>query len=90
MVSRTPCLALLAEIFAIDIPAYAVMSNHYHLALHLDPDRARLWSDDEVIRRWTSQHGPVILSALAESQDPVFHKPVLRAVRSKLRLHFYY
>ena len=45
-------LALLGEVFAIDIAAYAVMSNHYHLVLHIDESRARTWGQDEVIHRW--------------------------------------
>jgi REP element-mobilizing transposase RayT len=42
----------LALMFAIDVCAYAVMSNHYHLVLFIDALRAREWSDEEVIRRW--------------------------------------
>jgi hypothetical protein len=42
----------LSSVFAIDIAAYAVMSNHYHLVLHVDQHRSRQWSDDEVIERW--------------------------------------
>ncbi|ATC96744.1 hypothetical protein PTUN_b0339 [Pseudoalteromonas tunicata] len=38
--------------FAIDIAAYAVMSNHYHLVLRVDRSRALNWSKDEVIERW--------------------------------------
>jgi hypothetical protein len=50
---------LLASGFAIDIAAYAVMSNHYHLVLHVDPHRSRQWSDDDVIDRWlTLYKGP--------------------------------
>ncbi|MCI5107971.1 MAG: hypothetical protein MRY76_14785 [Pseudomonadales bacterium] len=44
----------LASYYAIDICAYAVMSNHYHLVLHVDQNSAAQWSDEEVIRRWTS------------------------------------
>ncbi len=47
-------LALLGEVFAIDIAAYAVMSNHYHLVLHIDESRARAWDRDGVIRCWLS------------------------------------
>lgn len=43
----------LSGLFAIDVAAYAVMSNHYHLVLHLAPERAATWSDDDVLRRWT-------------------------------------
>ena len=58
-------LALLAEVFAIDIAAYAVMSNHYHLVLHVDRDRAKNWSDEEVINRWTRLYkGPLLIQRL--------------------------
>jgi len=42
----------LADIFAIDIAAYAVMSNHYHVVLHIDKDIAQHWTETEVIERW--------------------------------------
>ena len=45
-------LLKLADIFAIDIAAYAVMSNHYHVVLHIDTERAQLWSECEVVERW--------------------------------------
>src|SRR5688500_12340933 len=44
---------LLSDVFAINIAAYAVMSNHYHLVLHVDHVRAQAWSDAEVVTRWT-------------------------------------
>src|SRR5690606_8531423 len=45
-------LKLLGEVFAINIPAYAVMSNHYHLVLHIDKARSDAWSMDEAITQW--------------------------------------
>jgi hypothetical protein len=45
-------LLVLASIFAIDIAAYAVMSNHYHVVLHVDREQGLAWSDAEVIERW--------------------------------------
>ncbi|MEX0618028.1 MAG: transposase [Pseudohongiellaceae bacterium] len=52
-------LAVLADVFAIEIAAYSVMSNHYHLVLHINSARARAWTMDEVIRRWTTLYkGP--------------------------------
>jgi REP element-mobilizing transposase RayT len=42
----------LAGIFAIDLCAYAVMSNHYHVVLHVDRCAAEAWDEAEVIRRW--------------------------------------
>ncbi|WP_444932062.1 transposase [Microbulbifer sp. SSSA002] len=42
----------LAEVFALDIAAYAVMSNHYHLVLYIDKKSADKWSLTEIITRW--------------------------------------
>lgn len=41
-----------AKVFAIDVAAYAVMSNHYHVVLHINKKKADSWSLDEVIERW--------------------------------------
>lgn len=46
-------LAHLASVFAVDIFAYAIMSNHYHLVLHVDQKRARQLTREEVVARWT-------------------------------------
>jgi len=52
----------LASVFAIDVAAYAVMSNHYHLVVRVDAQRASEWSDDEVLRRWTTLFtGPLLV-----------------------------
>ena len=32
--------------------AYAVMSNHVHLVVYVDPAVAQAWSDEEVAERW--------------------------------------
>jgi REP element-mobilizing transposase RayT len=45
-------LQQLCRVFAIDMAAYAVMSNHYHLVLRIDREQAMAWSTDEVIERW--------------------------------------
>ncbi|HMB60867.1 MAG TPA: hypothetical protein VKN35_13220 [Xanthomonadales bacterium] len=46
-------IKLLSSVFAIDVCAYAVMSNHYHIILRLDAEKANNWSDYEVAERWT-------------------------------------
>lgn len=42
----------LTDVFAINICAYAVMSNHVHSVLHIDAEVASNWTDSEVIARW--------------------------------------
>ncbi len=47
-------LILLAEIFCIDVAGFAVMSNHYHVVLRVDQEKANGLSDDQVLDRWLS------------------------------------
>ena len=47
-------LGQLSRLFAIGICAYAVMSNHYHLVLKVEPDTAASWSEREVAERWAA------------------------------------
>ena len=57
----------LAEVFAIGVCAYAVMSNHCHLVLSVDQERALAWDDREVARRWMKLFGgsPLVRSFAA-------------------------
>ncbi|MDN3682056.1 transposase [Vibrio tapetis subsp. quintayensis] len=52
----------LTHTYCIDVCAYAVMSNHYHLVLHINRDNALGLSLDEVVERWSHNHKlPVLL-----------------------------
>ena len=42
----------LSTLFSVDVLTYAVMSNHYHVVVHVVPDRALDWEPIEVARRW--------------------------------------
>lgn len=44
----------LAGIFSIKISAYAIMSNHYHVVLHVDDKGSEAWSEREVKSRWAA------------------------------------
>ncbi|WP_417760534.1 transposase [Shewanella sp.] len=53
----------LSAIFCIDICAYAVMNNHYHLVLKIDVASQQALSATEVIERWTQLFHPPMLVA---------------------------
>jgi hypothetical protein len=44
----------LTSMCAVDVCAYAIMSNHYHLVVHVDQAKAKAWTLREVVDRWTS------------------------------------
>jgi REP element-mobilizing transposase RayT len=52
----------LSSVFAIGICAYAVMSNHVHLVLCVDKDKAMSWSDKQVVGHWHRLHRGTLLS----------------------------
>jgi REP element-mobilizing transposase RayT len=46
-------LTVLSNVFAVDVCAYAILSNHYHLVVHVDQQRAKAWTAQDVIERWS-------------------------------------
>jgi hypothetical protein len=63
-------LQQLAGVFAVDVAAYAVMSNHFHLVVRIDAERVRGWDADEVLRRWSRVFAgpPLVQRFLADRQ----------------------
>ena len=45
-------LVELAQLFALNVYAYAVMSNHLHVVVQLEPAIVRTWSAEEIAERW--------------------------------------
>ncbi|CAH0991254.1 hypothetical protein SIN8267_01356 [Sinobacterium norvegicum] len=79
-------ITALAGIFAIDICAYAVMSNHYHVVLHIDKDAADSWSVDEILERWHSLYKGTVLTQRYRGNKNSLTKPELDAVNEKAEL----
>ena len=48
----------LAGCFTVELYAFAVMSNHYHMVLHIDAQAANRLSDDEAAHRWIALNPP--------------------------------
>lgn len=51
-------LQLLAENFALSVCGFAVMDNHLHVLVRLDPGVVAQWSAEEVVRRWVAVYPP--------------------------------
>ena len=63
-------LKQLSSIYAIDICAYAIMSNHYHVVLHVDIEKVNKWSTEEVISRWQKLFsGNVLINRYMANED---------------------
>lgn len=56
-------LLALADVFAIDICAYAVMSNHTHVVLHVNREQALGWDTRQVLERWHKLHKGTLLTS---------------------------
>ncbi len=68
----------LSSIFAIDICAYAVMSNHYHLVIKVNSTKD--WSDKQVLSMWSALFK---LPMLCEQfmNDEMMNKAQLRVIK---------
>ena len=63
-------IRLLSSLFAIDVCAYAVLNNHYHLVLKLCPEQLDELDDDEIIERWCALFkGPLLIQRYLDGDD---------------------
>ena len=80
-------LAVLVDKFSVDICAYAIMSNHYHLVLHVNYEQSLTWSDKEVVRRWCALFLGKTLGRQDISEDERdLHFQLLLANKEKIAL----
>lgn len=73
-------LLTLSEIFPIDVYAYAVMSNHYHIVVHYRPSEGRRWPAFDIARRWLTLFPP------ARSEDFESQVDALTADRERIEI----
>jgi REP element-mobilizing transposase RayT len=78
-------LCSVAEIFAIKLCAYAVMSNHYHVVLHVRVDQANDWSEREVVERWHRLFNGTLFSQRFLSSEPLLEAE-WRVLRSQIKI----
>jgi hypothetical protein len=69
-------IRFLTSVFAIDVAAYAVMSNHYHLVVYIDENEAMAWSDKEVCHRWQQlYHSHPLVERLVKGEREILGHP---------------
>ena len=80
----------LARSFALEIDAYAIMSNHFHIVIYFDPKAGQSWSDGEVADRWTrafpsrAPNGSIDHSATDQIRTLIAQSPDLAARRREV------
>ena len=86
----TERLKQLCSIFSVEVCAYAVMSNHYHLVLYVDVERARIWSKHEVIKKWTSLfRAPTLVQRWLSGEALEVERQAAEAIIEQWRLRLY-
>nr|WP_232365105.1 transposase [Salinimonas marina] len=86
-------LLFLAEVFCVDVCAYAVMSNHTHVVLRINKDKADSLSVEEVLRRWHKLYkgmliarryiNPAVCDSLSEAETETV-KSLAEVYRTRL------
>jgi hypothetical protein len=63
-------IRLLSSIFAIDVCAYSVMSNHYHLLLKVCPEQSEDLCEDDIMDRWCAMFkGQLLIQNYLSGED---------------------
>ncbi|WP_095532905.1 transposase, partial [Vibrio palustris] len=55
-------LLFLTQVFAIQVCAYSVMSNHTHVVLFIDEEAAKHWSTMDIVTRWHQLHKGTLIT----------------------------
>ena len=84
-------LEKLSQVFFIDIAAYAILHNHYHLVLHVDQLSAQKADMRDIIERWHSRFGGSEASQKYLDYEPLepHEKDLLTVEVEKWRVRLY-
>ena len=71
---------LLVRCFAVELYAYSIMSNHFHLVVRYDPRACERWTDEDVATRWVdafppTERGKSVPKRKAEARELVLGDP---------------
>ena len=79
-------LGQLTRVFTIEVCAYAVMSNHYHLVLYVDQRRAQNLTLEEVAQRWRHLFSaPGVVARYLAGQASAEERDVAEAILMRWR-----
>lgn len=75
---------LLADVFCVDVCAFAVMSNHTHLVLRINKKKADALSVKDVIRRWHKLYKGMLLAQryVTEEQCDAMSEAEVKTVKT--------
>jgi len=77
---------LLAQTFSVDVCAYAIMSNHYHIIVHIDYESSLDLSAKEVVQRWWQIYPPKMFQEDTNDEIIAFHLDRLAADEEKVQM----
>jgi REP element-mobilizing transposase RayT len=78
-------IQLLASVFFVNICAYAVMSNHYHLVLKVNKTEANKISDEDILYRWEQIYPRDARKITAiQASNTQTYRAAIEKIRSKL------
>ena len=55
-------LLQVTQVFAIDLCAYAIMTNHFHVVLHVDKSTADTWTTEQILTQWHKLYKGTLLT----------------------------
>ena len=69
----------LAEAYAVEVCAFAVMSNHHHVVVRVDEEKAKAWTIDQVIEQWGKLYGIPMLIARYQRGETTTRAEAIKA-----------